>query len=132
MYKYKAIKVNGRKIDEHRYVMECHLGRKLSRNEVVHHKDGNKRNNNIDNLELVSRRDHSKMHMTGSVIKQSTRTKLINKSRENRHNAKISIKDITEIRNTRNISISEIAKKFNVHRSCIYKILERKTYYWVT
>ena len=39
---------------EHRLVMERHLGRYLTPDEVVHHKDGNPSNNDIDNLELFS------------------------------------------------------------------------------
>jgi hypothetical protein len=40
----------------HRQVMEQHLGRKLRPNETVHHKDGNRANNKIENLELWSNR----------------------------------------------------------------------------
>lgn len=37
---------------EHRYVMEQILGRSLFKGETVHHKDGNKQNNQESNLEL--------------------------------------------------------------------------------
>ena len=48
---------------EHRYVMECHLGRALKRNEIVHHKDGDIYNNDISNLEVLSRSEHTHRHM---------------------------------------------------------------------
>lgn len=46
----------------HRIVMENHLGRLLNSNEVVHHKDGNKFNNDISNLELLTVSEHTTMH----------------------------------------------------------------------
>jgi hypothetical protein len=63
---YKAIKVNGVKRDEHRHIMEEHIGRKLKRDEVVHHIDGDKRNNVIENLQLMSLSEHSSLHLRGN------------------------------------------------------------------
>lgn len=43
---------------EHRLVMETFLGRYLTANEHVHHKDGDKINNSIDNLQLFTNSEH--------------------------------------------------------------------------
>ena len=42
--------------------MEQYLGRKLSPNEVVHHKNGDPTDNRIENLEVMSRSEHSRYH----------------------------------------------------------------------
>ena len=55
---YKKITLSdGTRVLEHRYVMEVHIGRKLESWEVVHHIDGNRLNNSLENLELI--RDQS-------------------------------------------------------------------------
>lgn len=41
---------------EHRYIMEQHIGRKLTLDETVHHINGDRFNNDISNLELFSNR----------------------------------------------------------------------------
>ncbi len=63
---YKSIKINGKKYDEHRYIMEQHIGRKLKRHEVVHHINGIKNDNRLENLEIKSLSEHSRKHMKGN------------------------------------------------------------------
>lgn len=50
------------KIKLHRYLMEIKIGRKLKSTEIVHHIDGNKLNNDINNLQIVSRSEHNRIH----------------------------------------------------------------------
>ena len=48
---------------EHRLVMEEFLGRELSSDEIVHHKNHDKKDNRIENLEIMTRSEHMIEHM---------------------------------------------------------------------
>lgn len=53
---------NGKRYYEHRRVVEDLLGRPLTKDEVVHHKNGVRDDNRPENLEVMNHGDHAKMH----------------------------------------------------------------------
>ena len=131
MNKYKAIKVNGVKYDEHRYIMEQYLGRKLNRYEVVHHKDGNKRNNDIENLVLMSLSEHSKEHGFKREVSEETRQKISKALTGNKSpTRKFNDSQIEQIRSLHNNGHSnrKIAKMFNANHQTINDIVNGKFY----
>ena len=54
-----------------RYMMECKIGRKLRPDEIVHHINRDPLDDRIENLQLVSRGEHNRIHLSG-VINWST------------------------------------------------------------
>ena len=71
-----------------RLIMEGHLGRPLDAKEYVHHIDGDILNNDIENLQIMSPQEHSRLHnlgkapMLGKYHSKETREKMSQSAKE--------------------------------------------------
>lgn len=68
---YVIVTHQGKDVEEHRVIMEKHLGRPLLPTEIVHHKNRVKTDNTISNLEIHTRGSHRATHnedRTGSGV----------------------------------------------------------------
>jgi hypothetical protein len=68
MYNYKKIRTGEKSTrDEHRLIMEEFLGRRLTRREVVHHINGNTKDNALENLQLMTLSEHGRLHFPHGI-----------------------------------------------------------------
>jgi hypothetical protein len=133
MYGYKAITVNGKKIDEHRHLMQVKVGKKLGFNRVVHHLDEDTRNNALTNLTIMSRAAHGRLHGTGRKLSEAAKQLVQKANQELRPNAKLTLQQVLEIRELFKIGITVkiIAEKFQVSCRTVYDLKAGTTWYWL-
>ncbi|MBS0654120.1 MAG: HNH endonuclease [Verrucomicrobia bacterium] len=59
---YIRTQKNGIRMKEHRRIMEEYLNRKLLPNEHIHHINGDTKDNRLENLQILSPSEHSRVH----------------------------------------------------------------------
>lgn len=125
---YVKVRTKGNKKFKHlnvaREVAKAFLP-KIKGKEYVNHKDGNKHNNNANNLEWCTRSENEK-HAFANNLKTPTRG-------EKSGMAKLKWEDIDFIRENHipynhNFSIRALSKRFNVCKTTIENILNNKTW----
>lgn len=129
--KYPCVSIYDRKIHIHRLLKSYQLKRSLKREEYVHHKDENKLNAMLSNLEIQPMSDHQSLHNSGKVLSSAHRFKIseANRKRKGVNTKKrtdITIEGINEMLN-KGLNISDISKHFNCGWSTIKKIIHEKT-----
>ena len=61
MSEYFKVKVDGHTVNSHTYIWEQAHG-PVPDGYVIHHRDGNKRNNRLANLEAITHAEHARHH----------------------------------------------------------------------
>ena len=128
---YLTKRKDGRVRPAHDVLMEEVLGRPLKPNEVVHHKNENKRDNRLENLEVMDKADHSRLHHTGI----SPNAETVQRLRES-HAGKVSEKRNLSDEQVREIAdrllegerVMTLAREYGISKGTIAGIRDGKTY----
>ena len=120
---YTSLNVKGVKtvVLLHRIIAEVYIPNPENKPEV-NHKDGNKLNNSVDNLEWVTHKEN---------MKHAYNNELISQKGENSVKSKLTEKDVRFIRKS-NLKQRELAKMFNVNQTNISCIKRRKSWSHIT
>ena len=111
-----------RRVKEHRYVMEQHIGRSLTTDEVVHHVNGVRDDNRIGNLQIMTRSAHSLLPRKEYKYQERFRT--------HPPNAKLSVEKVKAIKVSK-LKSEVLAKRHGVCTSTIRHIRSGYSWSWV-
>lgn len=131
MSEYETKTISGKERPVHILLMEEILGRPLKENEVVHHINGDKRDNRPENLQVLDRGKHTSLHKQGVAVSGASLEKMraaqIGKQSTQRKLTSEQVRDIA-VRLTEGATLIELAKEYGISRKSIAAIRDGKTY----
>lgn len=119
---YVKVRIDGKEYREHRLIMETHLGRKLAEDELVHHQNRDKADNAVENLAVLSRREHffehkEEMFSAPRVVVRG----------EQHYRSKLTVEQVAAIRNSQKQK-ADIASEYGMTVQNITAIKTYKTW----
>lgn len=116
------------RVFEHIVIWEQYNHCKIKPGYIIHHINGIKDDNRIENLQLLTSGEHSALHNKTRIIREETKRKMSEKCRDRYFNFKpksyinISKSEIMECREKVS-SVNEVLKHFNISKATYYRII---------
>ena len=134
-YDRVSVSINGKRNRHHVHVLMAVTFLNLDLNQhgirshslQVDHKDGKKRNNSLENLEVVTKRENYNRALKAGCYSKNG---YASKGKAKKSLRRFSEEDITEIKRLKSegLSYRKIAEKFSCNHLAIYQIVKGSTY----
>ncbi|WLY87190.1 hypothetical protein CUBB_gp230c [Staphylococcus phage CUB-B] len=112
---YLTVKINKKRHMVHRLVYE-YFGTDFNKDYHIHHIDGNKQNNCIDNLECISPSEHNKRHHKDNTFNKYNRGYVLTEDER---------KAIASKYKPYKYTIPMLAKEYNISESTVERIIKK-------
>lgn len=130
--KYPAVSIYDKKIHIHRLLKMYEVGTDIDSNQYIHHKDGDKLNALLDNLEIIDSHKHQSIHNKNKTLSEEHRKKisLANKKRKGiKMKKRVRMDDLKKLLDS-GYSINRISKIYGCDWSTVKNRIHENPELW--